>query len=158
MATVPSSRALTALVTGVATTAYYAVPDVASSRAARGWLKAACAGVIVAASAPGGREAWQEMRSSWRDASDAPDTSVLDDAEPDADATGSPARAAALAVAGVAVIVGSVVLTVAGERWVFRRGEARAAAGVRFAHTRAALVFGALNAAATYFPDAPGRR
>ncbi|KGM02347.1 hypothetical protein, partial [Cellulomonas cellasea] len=53
-----------------------------------------------------------------------------------------------LAVAGAASVVG----TVAAERWLFRRGEARAAAGVRFAHTRAAAVLGALTVALSLVP------
>jgi len=39
------------------------------------------------------------------------------------------------------------------ERWTLRRGEARAAAGRRLPHTRAALVFGALAAAVAVVPS-----
>ena len=40
-------------------------------------------------------------------------------------------------------------MTVAVERWLFRRGERRRAAGVRLAHTRQGLALGALEAVAT---------
>ncbi len=46
MSTTPTrARALAALVAGAATTGYYAVPDLLSSRAARGWVKAALTAV-----------------------------------------------------------------------------------------------------------------
>ncbi|MBO3095055.1 hypothetical protein [Cellulomonas dongxiuzhuiae] len=59
------------------------------------------------------------------------------------------ARAVVVAV----TVAGSVAATVAFERWVFRRGEARAAAGVRLAHTRTGLVLGALTAAGGLIPE-----
>lgn len=64
------------------------------------------------------------------------------------------ARVVALGVVGVA-FVGSVVGTVAADRWLFRRGEARAAEGVRFAHTRTAAVLGALTVALALIPPTP---
>ena len=51
-----------------------------------------------------------------------------------------------LAVLGGAV-AGSALVTLALERWLFRRGERRRASGVRFAHTRQGLVLGGLEAA-----------
>ena len=45
--------------------------------------------------------------------------------------------------------IGTVCLTVAVEKWLFRRGERRRAAGVRLAHTRQGLVIGALTGAAS---------
>ena len=62
-------------------------------------------------------------------------------------------RGAVVVVAFAAALAGSVAVTVAFERWVFRRGEAHAAAGVRLAHTRTALVLGALTAAGALVPD-----
>ena len=47
-------------------------------------------------------------------------------------------------LAGAAL--GSGMITVGVERWLFRRGERRRAEGVRFAHTRQGLVLGALEA------------
>ena len=41
------------------------------------------------------------------------------------------------------------MITVGVERWLFRRGERRRAAGVRLAHTRQGLALGALEAVAT---------
>jgi len=160
----PRSRALTALVTGLATAAYYAVPDVVRSRAARGWLKAGCLAAAVAVSVPTAREGWQEARTAWRDAvaeddtADAPGTADSPDApSPDAPGPVSPARQAALGAAGAAALVASVAATVAGERWVFRRGEALAAAGVPFAHTRTGLVLGAVAAALALVPEPSDR-
>ena len=63
-------------------------------------------------------------------------------------------------VAGVVAVVlaaAATVSVVVTERWIFRRGEVRAAAGVRLAHTRTALLLGALTAALALVPspDAP---
>ncbi|WNB84432.1 hypothetical protein [Cellulomonas sp. ATA003] len=41
----------------------------------------------------------------------------------------------------------------AAERWVFRRGEARAAAGVRLPHTRTGLLLGVLAAGLALVPS-----
>lgn len=178
MTTTPGSRALTALMTGAATTAYYAVPDVARTRAARGWLKAACVAAAFAVPASLEREMWQDARATWQDRAVAPapgsdvdtDTDATD-ADTDAtDADGKPTtvaewwraasprgKSATVAIA-LGLTVASTALTVAGERWVFRRGETRAAAGVRFAHTRQGLVLGALSAALQLIPDSSERR
>ena len=50
-------------------------------------------------------------------------------------------------LAGAAL--GSAMITVGVERWLFRRGERRRAEGVRLAHTRQGLALGVLEAAAT---------
>jgi hypothetical protein len=47
-----------------------------------------------------------------------------------------------------------LALSVAAERWVFRRGEARAAAGRRFAHSGPALLYGAVAAGLVIAADA----
>ncbi|MCC2321380.1 hypothetical protein [Cellulomonas xiejunii] len=169
MTTNPRSRALNAALTGLATAAYYAVPDVTRSRAARGWLKAACLAAAGAANAvaPANRGGWRELRSTWQDG-------VAVDGDPGTDGThrtdGSPAgqgvdgsgvatddaapsTKTAIAVGGAVVLAASVALTIAGEKWLFRRAEARAAAGVRFAHTRTGLVLGALSAALALVPE-----
>ena len=57
------------------------------------------------------------------------------------------AAALALVLAGAAL--GSAMITVGVERWLFRRGECRRAQGVRFAHTRQGLALGALEAGLT---------
>ena len=56
-----------------------------------------------------------------------------------------PAELAVLAGAAL----GSAMITVGVERWLFHRGEARRAQGVRFAHTRQGLALGGLEAALT---------
>ena len=45
--------------------------------------------------------------------------------------------------------LGSAMITVGVERWLFHRGEARRAQGTRFAHTRQGLALGGLEAALT---------
>ncbi|WP_159793062.1 hypothetical protein [Puerhibacterium puerhi] len=68
-----------------------------------------------------------------------------------------PGRAkAVIAGLGAGALLGSVALTVAAERWVFRRGEARAAAGKRWPHTAPAVLYGALAAAVALLPDDVG--
>lgn len=137
--TTTRERAVTAAVTGAATTVYYALPDVVRSRTARGWARAACLGAIAATCVPDVREGWDELRATWR--------------EPGTDGTMTPGAKATVAVAAAATIAGVAAAAVAGERWIFRRGEARAAAGVRFAHTRTALVLGVLSAAVALVPE-----
>ena len=56
-----------------------------------------------------------------------------------------PAELAVLAGAAL----GSAMITVGVERWLFRRGERRRAQGARFAHTRQGLALGALEAGLT---------
>ncbi|MBO0919420.1 hypothetical protein J1G42_01080 [Cellulomonas sp. zg-ZUI222] len=191
--TTDRNRARDALVAGLTTTAYYAVPDVVSSRAARFWLKTALLGLGMTTmeAMPTTRAGWEEKRTSWREAlagvssrdgaGDVLDAQPRSDADPDAavsdpsDAgtagidvlpghedglTGRPSasqRAAAVGVAAVLVVVATAG-TVAFERWVYRRGQARAAAGVRFAHTRTGVVMGVLAAAGALVPEPSERR
>ncbi|MBF0688044.1 MAG: hypothetical protein IR158_09805 [Cellulomonas sp.] len=176
MTTNPRSRALNAALTGLTTAAYYAVPDVTPSRAARGWLKAAClvAGAALTAAEPESRDGLRKLRSTWREGvakddalgtddaavtdgaaatDDAPGTRAVDGSAAVTDEHASASRKTAVAVVGVALLAASTALTVAGEKWLFRRGEARAAAGVRFAHTRTGLALGALSVALSLVPD-----
>ncbi|MBO3086623.1 hypothetical protein [Cellulomonas fengjieae] len=177
--TTARARTTTALLTGLTTVAYYAVPDVARTRATRGWLKAACVAAGAAVAVPDARQAWTELQARRRrTAGEATNfdgrrfdgtaldgipvatenlaQSVLDNAgdgpAPSADAR-TVARGTAVVVAFAVALAGSVAVTVAFERWVFRRGEAHAAAGVRLAHTRTGLVLGALTAAGALIPD-----
>jgi len=62
-------------------------------------------------------------------------------------------RTGVRAVAAVAMIAGSVAGTVAVERWIFRRGEARAAAGKSLPHTGPAIVLGVLGGLLALIPD-----
>ncbi len=142
MATSLSSRVLPALVTGAATAAYYATPDVIASRAARGWAKAGLTAVIAATSLPEYRAGLEDMRRARRD---------VVEAAADADPMPVRAKVVAGAVAAVAV-VGGVAGVVAAERWVFRRGQARAAAGASWPHTLPGLVLGAVAAGLALVP------
>ncbi|WP_258723870.1 hypothetical protein [Cellulomonas sp. NS3] len=183
--TFTASRVLTALASGLATTAYYATPDVIPSRTARGWVKAGLAAASVAVELPNLRAELASRRAAAAAAAAAADDdrasterSLRAGGALDADGSGaggspgadgtpgadgaepspspSPSRLRVVALGAVAVAgVASVVGTVAAERWIFRRGEARAAAGVRFAHTRAAAVLGALTVAAALVPPLP---
>lgn len=77
------------------------------------------------------------------------DDRVLADLLDDADGTDPDARRlppALAAVLGVAGLAAGTALTVAGERWVYRRGERLRARGVRLPHTRVGLVMGVLAA------------
>lgn len=141
------SRATAALVTGLGTALYYATPDVLPSRTARGWAKAGLTAVAVAASAP-------EVRAEWANA------------RHELVAAGDPAEAfAALPAASKAVVLGAGAAVLAGalggllavERSVFRRGQARAAAGKRLAHTGPALLYGVLAGGLWLIPPPPPR-
>lgn len=144
----PTSRTTAALVSGAATAAYYATPDLIPSRTTRGWVKAGLVAVSVAASVP-------ELRASRSSGSgDGEGAGALAQVLRSMPARG---RAAAAGVVAVSV-VGTVACVVAGERWMFRRGERRAAAGKRFPHTGPALVYGALTAALGLIPPPEERR
>lgn len=145
MATSLSSRVLPALVSGAATAAYYATPDVIASRAARGWSKAGLMAVIAATSVPESRAALEQIRRARRDV-----------AEVTADADPMPVGAKVVAGAvGAVAVVGVVAGVVAAERWIFRRGQARSAAGARWPHTRTGLVMGAVAAGLALVPLDP---
>lgn len=165
-----ATQALTALAAGAATTAYYATPDFIASRTARGWAKAGLMTLSVATSIPDLRAAVATRgRTGTTGAlrlpgADLPDATGLDATERVARAVdenrtsdeGTPALRdlRPVLVAGVvtAVVAASTVATVAFERWMFRRGEARAAAGRPFAHTRAAVVLGVATTALGLLP------
>lgn len=169
--TTARARTTTALLTGLTTAAYYAVPDVTSTRATRRWLKAACVAAGAAVAVPDARQAWTELQAARRRRTAGEVTnfdgtaldgipvatenlaqSVLGDTG-DSSAPSAAARTVVRGAVVAAALAGSVAVTVAFERWVFRRGEAHAAAGVRLAHTRTGLMLGALTAAAALIPD-----
>lgn len=143
-------RARAALVTGTATATYYATPDLIASRTARGWAKAGLTAVAVAASVPELRETWALAR----------DRQELDGGTlPSAVFSSLPAGSKAVAVGFVAaVLTGSVASVVAAERWIFRRGQARAASGKRLPHTGPALLYGALAGGLWLLPEPPDPR
>lgn len=146
---VVSARVRNAVVAGVGTAAWYATPDVIRSRRARGWAKVACLGVVVAAGVPDARRAWQESREQPSVVPDRPRPAEEPVSLQDLP-TGARAVAVGVAVAGVAATLAVSTVT---ERWLFRRGEARRAAGDAWAHTRAGLVLGALATVVGLLPD-----
>ncbi|MEG3616236.1 hypothetical protein [Isoptericola haloaureus] len=142
-------------VSGLATCAWYAVPDVVPGRGRRALVKTAVLltgitlGVAVTRE---GRQARSGLRAAQRDDpasrhdADAP-AGVPDEATdvPADDATAVP-PSVAVAVLGTGLVL-TGVLTVAGERWLYRRAEAMRARGVRAPHTRVGLVMGGVAAA-----------
>jgi hypothetical protein len=104
-----SSRAVAAVVTGVATAVYYATPDLISSRTARGWAKAGLTAVAVAASVP-------ELRATWATARE---RQGLDGEAPPSEVFRSlPARSKAVVFgSGAAVLAGSIGGVLVAERW-----------------------------------------
>lgn len=167
--TTPRSRAWPAVVAGVATAAYYAVPDMTPSRTARAWLKTGCLALACTAAVPTSRAAVQDLRAqrdeirAERAAAAAAEVTVTDGtrvvgdpALDDEPAPGTPSRRAqrlAAVVGGTVVLAGSAALTVAAERGVYAFSERRAARGVTYAHTRTGLVLGAVSAALALLPE-----
>lgn len=154
----------TVAIAGLMTVAWYAVPDVVRPRWARALAKTAVgtAGVVLTlTSTAEGIEAREGVRALRDAARDAGATGAEPDASPDrpADAarednTYVPDHDEATPVPPAVVVVGSVAgvalattLVVAGEKWVYRRGERLRARGVRLPHTRVGLVVGALAVA-----------
>lgn len=131
-----SPRAVALLATGAGTVLYYATPDLISSRTARGWAKAGLTSLALAASLPELRAAWVTGREQ----------QALDGGPRPTEVFRSlPARSKAVVLGlAAAVLTGSIGGVVAAERWAYRHGEARAAAGRRLPHTGPALVYGAL--------------
>ena len=139
------SRAVAAVVTGVGTAVYYATPDLISSRTARGWAKAGLTALAVAASVP-------ELRATWATARE---RQQLDgEALPSESFRSLPARSKAVVCGSVvAVLAGAIGWVLLAERWAFRHGQARAAAGTRLPHTGPALLYGALASGLWLLPD-----
>ena len=130
------ARVVAAVVTGTGTAAYYATPDVISSRTARGWTKAGLTALAVTASLP-------ELRATMATARE---RQPLDgEPLPSEIFRSLPARSRAVVIGSAAVVLaGSIGWILLAERWAFRHGQARAAAGKRLPHTGPALVYGAL--------------
>ena len=124
-----------------ATVAWYALPDVVRSRPLRGLMKVGLLGAMgwsLVSLMPEGDEL-----PPYDDETDCSEEKTEDPLDGVTEA--EPRELAVLAGAAL----GSAVLTVAVERWLFRRGEARRAQGTRFAHTRQGLALGALEAGLT---------
>lgn len=136
----PTRAAGLAVGTG-ATVAWYALPDVVRSRPLRGLMKVGLLGAMgwsLVSLMPEGDELppYDDETDCSQEKTDDPLDGVTE---------AEPRELAVLAGA----VLGSAVVTVAVERWLFRRGERRRAQGARFAHTRQGLVLGALEAAVT---------
>ena len=132
---------------GIATTVHYAMPDFISSRRTRGWTKVGVTALALAASVP-------EIRASWATVTEQQEQ---DGGTPPGEVFRSlPLRSKAVAVGSMAVVLaasaGGLVLV---ERWAFRHGQARAAAGKRLPHTGPALVYGALAGGLWLLPTPP---
>ena len=136
----PTRAAGLAVGTG-ATIAWYALPDVVRSRPLRGLVKVGLLGAMgwsLVSLMPEGDEL--PPYDDEMDCSEAKTEDPLDGVT-----EAEPRELAVLAGA----VLGSAGVTVAVERWLFRRGERRRAAGVRLAHTRQGLALGVLEAVAT---------
>ncbi|KLN35904.1 hypothetical protein FB00_02585 [Cellulosimicrobium funkei] len=162
----------TVAIAGLMTVAWYAVPDVVRPRWARALAKTAVgtAGIVLTltSTAEGieAREGVRALRDAARDAGAAgTDPDASPDRPADRPAGGAPDAARedntyvpdhdeatpvppAVVVGGAAAGVAlATTLVVAGEKWVYRRGERLRARGVRLPHTRVGLVLGALAVA-----------
>ena len=123
------SRLSGAAISGLAVAAWYCLPDVVHRP---GWLTLARIGVVGATTAV----------ISQLDSPEAADLEGLEQHFfPEL-------SAGKLVAATSALLVGSLALGVAAEVMLYRRGERRRTAGVRWAHSRQALVLGAAAAAA----------
>lgn len=123
------SRLSGAAISGVAVAAWYCLPDVVRRPA---WLTLARVSVVAATTAAISRL-------------DSPEAADLESLErhflPEL-------SAGKLVAATSALLVGSLAVGIAAEVLLFRRGERRRAAGVRWAHSKQALVLGAVAATA----------
>lgn len=153
-----ASRARTAAAAGALTFAYYATPDVLPSRLGRGLVKGALVATIGAITVAQERADKAAAAESDDERASADDTTEGDDEASWKDAlTELPSSrrwAMGGAAAGVAVLAvgASIAATVALEKWIFRRGEARAAAGAPLPHTAPAVLFGALAGVLSLVP------
>ena len=139
-----------------ATVAWYALPDYVRSRPLRGLIKTGLLGVIgwsLVSMLPDEPELAPyddevDCSKGAEAAGEDPLEGVTEAAGEDPLEGVTEAAPRELAVLGGAV-AGSALVTLALERWLFRRGERRRASGVRFAHTRQGLALGGLEAALT---------
>jgi hypothetical protein len=156
-------------IAGLSTLAWYAVPDVVRPRWARGLAKAtvgtACLALTMT-STRDGQDAREGVRSV-RDAVRASAEGAAGDARAedgvDAEAPGGvredntyapdrgdqplPAPPGVLVAGALGGLALAVTLVVAGEKWVYRRGERLRSRGARLPHTRVGLAMGAVAAA-----------
>lgn len=129
--------------------AWYSLPDVVRSRPLRTVAKVGLMGGILALEAWRNRETINYVRDVLAGDLDE-DAACEECCEPAVDAltVDEAPSPRALLLAGLAIPLGIASVTaVVGERWLFRRGERRRAAGVRNAHTRQAACLSGLTAA-----------
>lgn len=138
--------ALVAASTFLTTTAYYATPDVIRSRRARAAAKTALLLANVATSIP-------LMRAERAARPEAGSGDGLSPRSAWANLEVSGRGKAAAGVGGGAALLATTAGITALERWIFRHGEARRAAGKTLPHTGPALVYGALAALVSFVPD-----
>lgn len=149
-------RVRPALLTGALAVAYYASPDIVRSRTLRGVVKTTLVTGITALSI----DDWRRERAAEAARVDA---AAETEAEPDVvDEEHVPTaelirripagKGAALAAVAGGAMAASIVVTVAAERWIHRRGETRRASGARLPHTVPALLWGGIAAALTLIP------
>jgi len=151
------------LVAGGAIATYYATPDFITSRALRGWAKAGLGAIMLASCAPPFHPQGKSTPLGIDDETTVEPAEPAEPAEsgslPETFAALSGNQKALLFGASVGAIALTVVSFVVGEKWIFRRGEAKAASGQSLPHTRAGLVIGALAAATALLPTTDrGRR
>jgi len=151
-----AARVRPALMVGAMTIAYYASPDVVDSRPLRGVVKTALMGGITAVS----MDDWRKDRAAARAAASSTDDALEPDVVGEEDELPTaelvrrmPAgKGAALSAVAGGAMAASVLVTIGAERWIFRRGQARAAAGSPLAHTLPALLWGGIAAAGMLIP------
>ncbi|WP_277207750.1 hypothetical protein [Isoptericola croceus] len=148
---------------GVATFAWYAVPDLVRPRWARALAKTAVLTTAVALALATTREgeeargALREVQDQVRGAVDQADEQVLDQASAAVEPGTGRAVAAGAALVGGLALAGTVA--VLGERWAYRTGERLGERGLRAPHSTVGLVLGAAAAglAAVEGPLSAGR-
>ncbi|MDO4259307.1 MAG: peptidase S9 [Actinomycetaceae bacterium] len=151
-----------AIITGVGTIAWYAMPDVIHSRPARTVLKVGLLGAMSAqilaplASESSAADLWQPGIYEQEE-----DTEEIEAPEGPraADLVGevlrNPARHLPILASTAGALALGAVGAVAGERWIFNRGERRRRAGVRGAHLRQAIPLAALAVAVDVLTSVP---
>lgn len=121
-----------ALVNAGGVLAYYSLPDLTSSKFLRFVGKTAISTGLIAWFANRDAELISEGVNVVKEYLDGVDAEEL--------------KAAAGITAGVTL--GTTILTVAGEKWLYRRAENKRAGGKRYAHTKQGAVLAVLTAAA----------
>ncbi|MBD5785199.1 hypothetical protein IF650_03300 [Cellulosimicrobium terreum] len=148
----PAVQPVTVTIAAATTLAWYAVPDVVRPRWARAVLKAAigvAGAVLTVGVTPEGRQAREGvrlLRETARSVGEPSGATEADGAEEDntfvpdpVEGPPLPVPPLVLAAGAVASVAASVALIVAGEKWVYRRGESLRSRGARLPHTRVGL-------------------